>query len=107
MRVKEGCEERSDDALRILTSSWNASLRAEFGGDIMDEVRGMGELELDSSDEEDDISAALTMISFDPLAAKRGSGLDSADGDVQVSYRKTPKRTPVNPATVGRVRKRK
>lgn len=75
----------------------------------MDEVREMEALELDSSDEEDDMSSTLTMMSYDPLAAGGGmAGLARAEREQEsVSYRKTPKRIPVNPATVGRRRKRK
>ena len=77
--------------------------KLEFGGAIMSEVRGMGDLELDSSDEEDNVSATLTMISLDPLAIKTREG-GTEEEKVEKMYRRTPKRTPVNPATVGRRR---
>ncbi|GMH60714.1 hypothetical protein TL16_g03109 [Triparma laevis f. inornata] len=83
--------------------------KLEDGGKIMDEVREMEALELDSSGEEDDMSSTLTMMSYDPLAAGGGmAGLARAEREQEsVSYRKTPKRIPINPATVGRRRKRK
>ena len=79
--------------------------KLEDGGKIMEEVREMEALELDSSDEEDDMSSTLTMMSYDPLAG--GGSLAAQREPEVVSYRKTPKRIPVNPATVGRGGRRK
>jgi len=76
------------------------------GGEIMDEVMEMGELEIDSaSDEESDVSEDL-MDDFKDDGGGRGGGESESREDKKM-YRTTPKRQPIDARTVGRTGRRR
>ncbi len=78
--------------------------KLEAGGTLMEEVKEMDALELEESSDEDDMSSTLSMPKIDVLAISRRGGRDEPEYKA-LKGRRTPRRVPVTPMTVGKRRR--